>query len=168
MKEFYERMHLLAKHFQYDKYSGVTVQAERTTLLFGIQPGCIVFSCFLCEWDTRAWQSHYSSEKMATLTSIDSRAKRKSHPSTCSWFKERWLLRNSVKALNQNCSGFLLETEISREQREQNKGATSVVPQITDVKRWNLKSNWKCGLQNIQRSGHKFNHKQLWVICWGT
>jgi hypothetical protein len=36
-------------------------------------------------------------------------------------------VRNSVKALNQNGSGFLLETEISRDQREQNKEVTSVV-----------------------------------------
>jgi hypothetical protein len=33
---------------------GVSVEAELATLLFGIQLGCMIFSCFLCEWDARA------------------------------------------------------------------------------------------------------------------
>ncbi|KAI6651343.1 hypothetical protein LOD99_5309 [Oopsacas minuta] len=60
MKESHENMDILLKLIRYDSYNWhICGYLKVIGLLLGMQPGYTKYCCFLCEWDSRARQSHY-------------------------------------------------------------------------------------------------------------
>ncbi|KAI6648233.1 hypothetical protein LOD99_12042 [Oopsacas minuta] len=60
MKESHENMDILLKLIRYDSYNWhICGDLKVIGLLLGMQPGYTKYCCFLCEWDSRARQSHY-------------------------------------------------------------------------------------------------------------
>ena len=60
MKEFYENMKLFLEEIQHEKYNwNPCGDLKVIGVLLGLQLGCTLFCCSLCEWDSRDIKYHY-------------------------------------------------------------------------------------------------------------
>ena len=60
MKESYDTMKRILQHIKYEQHQwSIRGDLKVIALLLGMQTGYTKYCCFLCEWDSRARQSHY-------------------------------------------------------------------------------------------------------------
>jgi hypothetical protein len=63
MKETYANMKTLLRYIEYDKYQwSICGDLKIIGLLLGMQSGYTKYCCFICEWDSRAKDFHYSTK----------------------------------------------------------------------------------------------------------
>lgn len=115
MKETYENMEMLLKHIQYSKYNwNICGDLKVVALLLGLQLGYTKYCCFICEWDSRARESHYCRKNWPLRKKLVPGQKNVKHEPLVNPAKiflpplhiKLGLMKNFVKAMNKEGEGF--------------------------------------------------------------
>ena len=114
-KESYENLKILMEAIHYDKFKWqICCDLKVIALLLGLQQGYTKYCCFICEWDSRAWSLHYSKQDWPARKSLEPgimnvKIQPLVEPSKIllpSMHLKLGLMKNSVKAMNQEAAAF--------------------------------------------------------------
>ena len=115
MKETYKNMEMSLKHIQYNNYNwNICGDLKVVALLLWLQFGYTKYCCFICEWDSRAKESHYSRQNWPLHKKVGSRQKNVAHEPLVDPAKiflpplhiKLGLMKNFVKAMDKEGKGF--------------------------------------------------------------
>ncbi|KAL6464577.1 hypothetical protein MHYP_G00268940 [Metynnis hypsauchen] len=110
MKETYENMELLRNHIQYSRYNwNICGDLKVVALLLGLQLGYTKYCCFICEWDSRAKESHYCRQSWPLRKTKNVAHKPLVEPAKIflpPLHIKLGLMKNFVKAMNKEGEGF--------------------------------------------------------------
>jgi hypothetical protein len=143
MKETYENMQLLLHHIQYSKYNwNICGDLKVVAILLGLQLGYTKYCCFLCEWDSRARESHYIRKDWPPRKTLVPGQKNVAHDPLVDPKKiflpplhiKLGLMKNFVKAMNKQSKAFTyLRQMFPRISDAKIKEGVFVGPQIREV-----------------------------------
>lgn len=183
MKETYENMRFILEKIEYSKHAWkICADFKVIALLLGLQLGYTKFCCFICEWDSRARESHYTKKVWPKRESLTPGHKNvKNHPLVNAddillppLHIKLGLMKNFVKAMPKDGDGFLyLKEKFPKLSEAKIKEGIFVGPQIRQLmkdKTFEEKLNdqeklaWKCFVNVVQNflGNHKAeNYKDL-------
>ena len=142
VKETYDSMKQLLKSINYQQYQwSICADLKVVALLLGMQTGYTKYCCFLCEWDSRARQSHYV-QKLWPKRQLKEGEKNVIHENLVDPTKiflpplhiKLGLMKNFVKAIDHNGPGFqYLRTQFPHISEAKLKEGIFVGPQIREL-----------------------------------
>ena len=143
MKETYENMGLLLNKIKYTQHNwNICGDLKVIGLLMGMQSGYTKFCCFLCDWDSRARDSHYIVKDWPHRTEYTPGQKSINHVPLVNPQKiflpplhiKLGLMKNFVKAMDRTGDGFkYLQAKFPRISEAKIKEGIFVGPQIREV-----------------------------------
>lgn len=143
MKETYENMQLLLNHIEYSKYNwNICGDLKVVAILLGLQLGYTKYCCFLCEWDSRARDSHYVRKHWPPRKDLVPGQKNVAHEPLVDKKNiylpplhiKLGLMRNYVKAMNKQSEAFTyLRQKFPRISDAKIKEGVFIGPQIREV-----------------------------------
>ncbi|XP_065449041.1 uncharacterized protein LOC103306399 isoform X1 [Chrysemys picta bellii] len=145
MKETYDNMKQLLRCINYDQHQWqLCGDLKVVALLLGLQTGYTKYCCFLCEWDSRARDSHYIKKDWPLRQSLESGRKSVQHPLLVESRKillpplhiKLGLMKNFVKAIDKTQAAFkYLHGKFPRLSEAKIKEGVFVGPQIRELLR---------------------------------
>lgn len=143
MKETYENMQLLLKHIEYSRYNwNICGDLKVVAILLGLQLGYTKYCCFLCEWDSRARDSHYVRKVWPPRRDLVPGQKNVKHDPLVDpkniylppLHIKLGLMKNFVKAMNKESEAFTyLRQRFPRTSDAKIKEGVFVGPQIREM-----------------------------------
>lgn len=143
MKETYENIKLVLESINYDNHQWhLCGDLKVVAFLLGLQQGLTKFSCFLCEWDSRARSLHYVTKDWPVQRFLKPGEKNVQHKSLVDPTKillpplhiKLGLMKNLVKAMDKNGPAFLyLSKKFPRLSEAKIKEGVFIGPQIRDL-----------------------------------
>ena len=145
MKETYDNMKQLLRCINYDQHQWqLCGDLKVVALLLGLQTGYTKYCCFLCEWDSRARDSHYIKKDWPLRQSLEPGRKSVQHPPLVESRKillpplhiKLGLMKNFVKAIDKTQAAFkYLRGKFPRLSEAKIKEGVFVGPQIRELLR---------------------------------
>lgn len=142
VKESYDTMKRILQYIKYEQHRwSICGDLKVIAVLLGMQPGYTKYCCFLCEWDSRARQSHYI-VKDWTKRVLKVGEKNVLHKNLVDPTKvylpplhiKLGLMKNWVKALDRDGPGFqYLKSKFPRISEAKIKEGIFVGPQIREL-----------------------------------
>jgi len=143
LKESYATMDLIIQRIQYEKYSWkICGDLKVIALLLGMQLGFTKYSCFLCEWDSRARKSHYTKKHWPARQNLLSGEKNVINKPLVDpenillppLHIKLGLMKQFVKAMDKTSPGFLfLKQKFPTISENKIKEGIFIGPQITKI-----------------------------------
>ncbi|XP_050822620.1 uncharacterized protein LOC127057686 [Gopherus flavomarginatus] len=143
MKETYDNMKQLLRCINYDQHQWqLCGDLKVVALLLGLQTGYTKYCCFLCEWDSRARDSHYIKKDWPLRQSLEPGRKSVQHPPLVKSRKillpplhiKLGLMKNFVKAIDKTQAAFkYLHGKFPRLSEAKIKEGVFVGPQIREL-----------------------------------
>ena len=146
MRESHETTVILLEHIKYDTYNWcICGDLKVIGLLLGMQPCYTKYCCFICEWDSRARQSHYIQKNWPLRDELIPAKKSVSHHPLVDPKKvllpplhiKLGLIKNFVKAMvkyNKNGEGFqYIKSKFPKISDAKIKEGVFIGPQIREL-----------------------------------
>ena len=144
MKETYLNMENVLKSINYSSHKwSICSDLKVVSILLGLQQGYTKFCCFLCMWDSRAWNLHYQKKDWPLRGSPQPGTKNVVHMSLVESNKivlpplhiKLGLMKNFVKAMDRDRSAFRYLSEKFHTLSEAKKRVFSSVPRFVSYSR---------------------------------
>ena len=143
MKETYNNIKQLLRCINYDQHQWqLCGNLKVVVLMMGLQLGYTKYSCFLCEWNSRAKDLHYIKKDWPLCQSLTYEEKNVQHPLLVESNKillpplhiKLEIMQNFAKAINKTKAGFkYLATNFSRLSEAKIKEGVFIGPQIRQL-----------------------------------